>query len=291
MYFFIFRDIGAVFKIILIFSLFFGGAKPSAAQNFSVVDQENSQETLLSKYTSARAVCARMTDPDALFQRGMLLIEDQNEEAYLAAADCFMAAAMRNHTPSQMQLGRLYEKGNGLRPSDVFAYKWYQTAVLLGNKEAVPFRNAIENRMSVDEIQATIPLIQGTLDILEMFSNREMEDIVRKETELEMLYSEKFGISLLEFDPPSESQTIIQGNPLVEAMIREQLAKEGKLKEEEAKSKKAAAPPQQQQQRPAAAAPARNAQPAGQQRRTTRRQEEEEAQKKARANDPLMMAP
>ena len=148
-------------------------------------DDASSQENLLSKYTNARAICARMTDPEALYERGMLLASDENEDAYLAASDCFMAAATRNHTQAQIELGKMYEYGRGVPQSDIFAYKWYQTAVLLGDKSAVTPRNRLENAMSIDDIAMSIPLIQKTLDLLDMYAERQDKDLEAKEKELE----------------------------------------------------------------------------------------------------------
>ena len=177
-----------------------------------------------------------MTDPAALYERGMLLAADENDDAYLAAADCFMAAATRNHTPSQIELGKMYEYGRGVPPSDIFAYKWYQTAVLLGDKAAVTPRNRLENAMSINDIAMSIPLIQETLDLLDLYASRQNEDLLKKEKELEQQYRELFGINLPDFDPPESEASTKSDNPLVEALIQAQLQKEA-----EAKMKKAAA--------------------------------------------------
>ncbi len=222
-----------MFKVFLLFSLFltFGA---SAQESSMFADDEASQENLLSKYTNARAICARMTDPVALYERGMLLTSDDNEDAYLAAADCFMAAATRNHTQAQIELGKMYEYGRGVPQSDIFAYKWYQTAVLLGDKSAVTPRNRLENAMSIDDITMSIPLIQKTLDLLDMYAERQNADLEKKEKELEQQYSKYFNINLSEFDPPADEKKAKSENPLVEALIQAQLQKEAEERQKQA---------------------------------------------------------
>lgn len=215
-----------MFKVFLTILFFFMGTFPSSAQQNSLFNSEDSQENLLSKYTNARAICARMTDPHALHERGMLLITDQNDEAYLAAADCFMSAAMRNHTPSQIELGKMYEFGKGVSQSNIFAYKWYQTAVLLGDNDAVNLRNSMENRMTIDDITLSVPMIQNTLDLLDQYNSRREADLEKHEQELSNKYRENFNINLADFDPPAEEQKTQSNNPLIEALIQSQLQKE-----------------------------------------------------------------
>ena len=132
-----------MFKVFLFSLPFFVQSTVAAAQTTSLQD---SSEAMLAKYINASAVCAKMTDPSALYERGMMLLEDQTEESFTAAADCFTSAAMRNHTDAQIELGKLYESGKGVPFSNIFAYKWFQTAVLLGTKK--PFLTATKSNQA-----------------------------------------------------------------------------------------------------------------------------------------------
>lgn len=193
---------------------------------FAQTALQDSSEALLAKYINAGAVCAKMTDPAALYERGMLLLSDNVDEAYLAAADCFTSAAMRNHTPSQLELGKLYEKGKGVSASNIFAYKWYQTAVLLGNEKAVPYRNSLESKMSLDDISMANPMIQSTLKLIEMYDARQQREIEKYEREVEGEYS-SFGVNLTQFETIDDTKTGERSdNPLIEALIRDQQARE-----------------------------------------------------------------
>ena len=181
---------------------------------------------------NASAVCAKMTDIDALYERGMLLISDANDEALIAAADCFTSAAMKNHTPSQLELGKLYEFGKGVTQSNIFAYKWYQTAVLLGNQEAVSFRNRLEARMSLEEIAAANPMIKSTLDLIEAFNQRQLEELEALEKEVEQEYL-KFGVNIAQYDIKDDDNTDASyNNPLIDTLIREQKKKSNSSKNE-----------------------------------------------------------
>lgn len=219
-----------MFKAFLLFLFFFIGSGSAYAQS-SFKDSEGDQENMLAKYINASAVCAKMTDPAALYERGMLLLSDANMDAYMAAADCFTSAAMRNHTPSQLELGKLYEHGNGVSQSNIFAYKWYQTAVLLGNQEAVPFRNKLETRMSLDEISLANPMIQSTLDLIELFNQRQQEHLSKMEAQIAQQYMD-FGVDISKYETKEEEKNVFD-NPLIEALIRDQRAKEAKEKGEE----------------------------------------------------------
>lgn len=169
------------------------------AQTSSDKEEELSSEDMLSKYTNARALCARITDPFTLYERGMLLLSDANDDAYLAAAECFMGAAVRNHTESQIELGYLYEKGNGVVQSDIFAYKWYQTAVLLGNKNAEPYRDNLEKTISLDDITEALPMVQKTLTLIETYAQEQEKELENREKKIADLYKDKFGINLEEY--------------------------------------------------------------------------------------------
>lgn len=188
---------------------------------------------MLSRYINASAVCAKMTDSTALYERGKMLLDDNSEESYIAAADCFTSAAMRNHTDAQIELGKLYESGKGVPFSNIFAYKWFQTAVLLGNENAIPYRNAVETRMNLDEISMANPLIQSTLQLIEMYDAHRQKEVEKFEKDVEAQYS-SFGVNLSEFQDAAEEKTTQSvGNPLIDALIRDQ-------NEREAAAKKAA---------------------------------------------------
>lgn len=221
-----------MFKVFLTFLIFFAGAGNVFAQSQTAFkESEGEQENALSKYINASAVCAKMTDPTALYERGMLLISDANADAYMAAADCFTSAAMRNHTPSQLELGKLYEAGNGVSQSRIFAYKWYQTAVLLGNSDAIPFRNKLESRMTLDEISLANPMIQSTLNLIELFNKRQEAELDELEKQIAQQYRD-FGVDITQYEEKEETQTVYD-NPLIEALIRDQQKKEMKNKEDE----------------------------------------------------------
>lgn len=229
-----------MFKAFLTFLIFFIGSGNVYAQT-AFKASEGEQENTLAKYINASAVCAKMTDSEALYERGMLLLSDANEDAYMAAADCFTSAAMRNHTPSQLELGKLYEHGNGVSQSNIFAYKWYQTAVLLGNQDAVPFRNKLEARMSLDEISLANPMIQSTLDLIDLFNQHQEVELDKLEDRIAQQYMD-FGVDISQYEIKDEERNVYD-NPLIEALIRDQKAKEEKDEQTEKRRTGLIAPP------------------------------------------------
>ncbi|HBO59997.1 MAG TPA: hypothetical protein DD624_08845 [Alphaproteobacteria bacterium] len=221
-----------MFKVFLFSLPFFVQSTVAAAQTTSLQD---SSEAMLAKYINASAVCAKMTDPSALYERGMMLLEDQTEESFTAAADCFTSAAMRNHTDAQIELGKLYESGKGVPFSNIFAYKWFQTAVLLGNEKAVPYRNKIESSMNLDEISMANPLIQDTLSLIETYDARQQKEIEQYEEDVGEKYRD-FGVDLQQFqDKPEEKKEETSGNLLIDALIRDEHRREAAAKKAAAK--------------------------------------------------------
>lgn len=213
-----------MFKAFLSFALFFAAASGVCAQAPTAFkESEGEQENTLSKYINASSVCAKMTDPEALYERGMLLISDANSDAFMAAADCFTSAAMRNHTPSQLELGKLYEMGNGVSQSKIFAYKWYQTAVLLGNQDAIPYRNKLETNMSLDEISLANPMIQSTLKLIDLFDQKQQDEVDKLDMKVAKEYKD-FGVDIAKYDIKEEKKNTVE-NPLIEALIRDQQKK------------------------------------------------------------------
>lgn len=202
-------------KAFLLASAFLFPALDAAAQSF-VTQESASTEDLLTKYTNARSSCARITDPFTLYERGMLLLSDATEDAYLAAAECFLGAAVRNHTESQIELGYLYERGNGVVQSNIFAYKWYQTAVLLGNKNAVPYRDNLEKTISLDDITAALPMIQKTLELIEAYTAEQEKEVVEREKKIADLYKEKFDIDLSEYEVAMPESSLKRSNFLLD---------------------------------------------------------------------------
>ncbi len=215
-----------MFKVFLFSLPFFVQSAAAVAQT----NLQDSSEAMLSKYINAAAVCAKMTDPAALYERGKMLLEDNAEESYIAAADCFTSAAMRNHTDAQIELGQLYESGKGVPFSNIFAYKWFQTAVLLGNEKAIPFRNSIETKMNLDEISMANPLIQSTLQLIEMYDAHRQKEIEQYEKDVEQEYRD-FGVDVSEFkNEVEEKAPQSAGNPLIDALIRDQAEREAAAK-------------------------------------------------------------
>ena len=173
-----------MFKVFLFSLPFFVQSTAAVAQT----SLQDSSEALLAKYINAGAVCAKMTDPAALYERGMMLLEDNTEESYIAASECFTSASMRNHTDAQIELGKLYESGRGVPFSNIFAYKWFQTAVLLGNE-------------------------------IEQYE----EDVGEKYLD--------FGVDLQQFqEKPEEKKEENSGNPLIDALIRDEHNREAAAK-------------------------------------------------------------
>lgn len=215
-----------MFKVFLFSATILGFSVQAFAQDSA----PQSSEVLLSNYLNASAVCAKMTDPEQLYNRAMLLMQDKSDESYLAASECLTSAAMRNHTGAQLELGKLYESGQGVSASNVFAYKWLQTAVLLGNKEAIPYRDQLESKMDLDDIAMANPMIQSTLKLIDLYEQHRAKEITEYEKTVADEYR-KFGVDVSKFDEQKKKKDRKSDNLLIEALIRDQEALDQKAKQ------------------------------------------------------------
>lgn len=206
--------------------------------------QIDDSEAQLNKYTNAFSVCSKITDPDELYERGTMLLQDNTEESLMAASECFASAAIRNHTPSQLELGKLYEAGKGVNASNEFAYKWFQTAVLLGNVSAVPYRDNVEAKMSVEELQRTVPMIASTLSLIEIYNKHQEDEIKQYEEKVDKQLSD-FGVNVHDYDYEVARKEEKRGaDLLINSIIKEQQMKEAEetlRRQTEAQQKAAAA--------------------------------------------------
>jgi uncharacterized protein len=77
-------------------------------------------------------------------------------QAYTAAADLYVQAAVRGNASAQGMLGLMYDKGHGVPQNFVLAYKWLILAAAhtSGRERDVylRLRDAVASKMSVDEI-------------------------------------------------------------------------------------------------------------------------------------------
>jgi TPR repeat protein len=77
-------------------------------------------------------------------------------QAYTAAADLYLQAAVRGNASAQGMLGLMYDKGHGVPQNFVLAYKWLILAAAhaSGRERDVylRLRDAVSSKMSTDEI-------------------------------------------------------------------------------------------------------------------------------------------
>ncbi|MEF2072640.1 peptidoglycan-binding protein [Consotaella aegiceratis] len=88
--------------------------------------------------TQALADAAKASDPKALFEVGLRLMEGRNGEPDVdGALVWFSQAARLGFAPAQYSLGTLYEKGNGVERDTVASRDWYTLAADQGNVRAM----------------------------------------------------------------------------------------------------------------------------------------------------------
>jgi TPR repeat protein len=79
-------------------------------------------------------------------------------QAYDAAADLYLHAAVRGNPFGQAMLGLLYDKGHGVPQDYILAYKWLNLAAARAPKRERDYylrlRNAVASKMSPDQIVA-----------------------------------------------------------------------------------------------------------------------------------------
>ena len=77
-------------------------------------------------------------------------------QAYDAAADLYLRAAMQGDPGAQSRLGLLYDKGHGVPQNIILSYKWLNLAAAHATKRERDYylrlRNAVASKMSSDQI-------------------------------------------------------------------------------------------------------------------------------------------
>lgn len=77
-------------------------------------------------------------------------------QAYDAAADLYLRAAVQGDPFGQSRLGLIYDKGHGVPQSVVLSYKWLDLAAAHATKRERDYylrlRNAVASKMSSDQI-------------------------------------------------------------------------------------------------------------------------------------------
>lgn len=98
---------------------------------------ENPDKTLLSEIKNSITNCMDTNNADALYIKGMLLLqENPTEEQKQEAFALIEQAAAQNHANAMGQLGDLYKGGIGTSLDFDKALEWYQKAADLGNQKA-----------------------------------------------------------------------------------------------------------------------------------------------------------
>ena len=83
--------------------------------------------------------------------------------------------------------------------------------------------------MTLDEIMTANPMIQSTLDLIELIGQRQEEDLQKLEEKVAQQYRE-FGVDISAYDIREEKSTETE-NPLIRTLINEQRAKQAKAQE------------------------------------------------------------
>jgi uncharacterized protein len=88
---------------------------------------------------------------DAQNSLGLLLVADHRD---------YPGAAQQGQVQAQRDLGKMYERGQGVMPDYVEAYKWLKLAQLKGDEEAGKELKAGSASMTADQIAAAEKLVQ-----------------------------------------------------------------------------------------------------------------------------------
>ena len=98
---------------------------------------------------------AQRGDSKAQYELGKRYSERKH---YARASVWFRKAAEQGHPAAQNRLGVMYERGEGVSPDLIEAYKWYTLAAEQKNTFAVANRLSLERQLSYEQIAATQPV-------------------------------------------------------------------------------------------------------------------------------------
>ena len=95
------------------------------------------------------------------FDRGFLAYMFNDFDAALKT---WKEKAKLGNATAQANIANLYENGNGVVKSNVLAHLWYSLAVINGSATAKKNKDAIEKKMTEDELNQAIELVSLCLD-------------------------------------------------------------------------------------------------------------------------------
>lgn len=98
---------------------------------------------------------AQRGDSQAQYELGKRYSERKH---YVRASLWFRKAAEQGHPAAQNRLGVMYERGEGVSPDLIEAYKWYTLAAEQKNTFAVANRISLERQLSCEPIAAAPPV-------------------------------------------------------------------------------------------------------------------------------------
>jgi hypothetical protein len=81
-------------------------------------------------------------------------VKENNE----AAVKWFTLAAKQGYAQAQINLGFLYEYGNGIARDDIRAYMWYHLSDHNGNQRSAKNKEQIANRMTSTQIAKALKM-------------------------------------------------------------------------------------------------------------------------------------
>lgn len=100
--------------------------------------------------------CDSIKDVKELFSIAMSLRDSPEIKNQISAVDCLIGAAVRGYGPAEYELARMYSVGAIVTQSDMFAYRWAQLAVMDKYNPAINLRDALEKKLSVEELEAAL---------------------------------------------------------------------------------------------------------------------------------------
>lgn len=126
--------------------------------------------------------CDATFDPQELYDIGMHLMEETGS-ARMGSGYCLLSSAMAGNADAQFQVAKMYHKGALLPQSELAAYKWATAAALSGHEEADQLGAAIEQYLSIQDIELSTKSLQDVISLLKKNKKEEL-------TELQAQYEE-----------------------------------------------------------------------------------------------------
>lgn len=117
-----------------------------------------------------------MPTVDEMYEYGMSFLKNTALSVQQQGAYCLLGAALQGHADAQLEMAKMYERGDVLPQDDLSAYKWAFISALNGNKPAEKMTLFLEQYLTTAELEKASGAVFATRMQIQENLQRKLEE-------------------------------------------------------------------------------------------------------------------